>query len=196
MNCVELKDFVLIGHSFGGYICGNYALKYPDKIKKLIMLSPLGLKLTDVAIDESGETISKNNQQLNPTAFDEFPIVVQKGLSFIWERKISPFECFRFLGEPCMKEIITKYMEKRIEDEWERAIVGAYTYQIFMKENGTSEYAMLINFSKALQCYLPLGTSQKLASPDFPVPISIVMGDDDWMREVDLGASELIVMYN
>ena len=65
-----------------------------------------------------------------------------------------------------------------------------------MKENGTSEYALLINFTKALQCYLPLATPQKLADPDFPIPISIVLGDDDWMREVDLGASELVVMNN
>ena len=25
----DLKDFYLAGHSFGGYICGNYAIKYP-----------------------------------------------------------------------------------------------------------------------------------------------------------------------
>ena len=57
-----------------------------------------------------------------------------------------------------MKEIIKQYLSTRIKDEWEQTIVGAYTYQIFMKENGTSEYALLINFTKALQCYLPLAT--------------------------------------
>ena len=25
----DLKDFVLAGHSFGGFICGHYAAKYP-----------------------------------------------------------------------------------------------------------------------------------------------------------------------
>lgn len=25
----DLKGFYLAGHSFGGYICGNYAVKYP-----------------------------------------------------------------------------------------------------------------------------------------------------------------------
>jgi pimeloyl-ACP methyl ester carboxylesterase len=75
MNGKELKDFYLVGHSFGGYVCGNYALKYHTKIKKLILLSPLGLKLTDVAIDDSGDTISKMDYQ-NPTAFNEFPMVV------------------------------------------------------------------------------------------------------------------------
>lgn len=25
----DLNDFILAGHSFGGYICGHYAAKYP-----------------------------------------------------------------------------------------------------------------------------------------------------------------------
>lgn len=39
----DLKDFYLAGHSFGGFICGHYAIKYPQYIKKLLMLSPVGL---------------------------------------------------------------------------------------------------------------------------------------------------------
>ena len=39
----DLKDFILAGHSFGGYISGLYACKYPQHIKKLMMLSPAGV---------------------------------------------------------------------------------------------------------------------------------------------------------
>lgn len=39
----DLKDFILAGHSFGGYICGHYACKYPQHLKKLLMLSPVGV---------------------------------------------------------------------------------------------------------------------------------------------------------
>lgn len=39
----DLKGFYLAGHSFGGYICGHYALKYSHNIKKLLMLSPVGM---------------------------------------------------------------------------------------------------------------------------------------------------------
>jgi len=39
----NLIDFILAGHSFGGYICGHYAIKYPQHIKKLLMLSPAGV---------------------------------------------------------------------------------------------------------------------------------------------------------
>jgi len=39
----DLRDFYLAGHSFGGYLVCNYASKYPFYIKKLILLSPIGL---------------------------------------------------------------------------------------------------------------------------------------------------------
>jgi len=38
-----LTDFYLAGHSFGGYISALYALKYKQNIKKLLMLSPVGV---------------------------------------------------------------------------------------------------------------------------------------------------------
>ncbi len=40
----EFSNFYLIGHSFGGYISGNYATQYPQHIKKLILISPIGIR--------------------------------------------------------------------------------------------------------------------------------------------------------
>jgi len=37
------EKFILCGHSFGGYISGHYSKKYPEKIRKLILLSPFGV---------------------------------------------------------------------------------------------------------------------------------------------------------
>jgi len=34
----------LAGHSIGGYIAGNYAIKYFQRIKKLVLLSPIGVR--------------------------------------------------------------------------------------------------------------------------------------------------------
>jgi pimeloyl-ACP methyl ester carboxylesterase len=41
----DLKDFILAGHSFGGYVVGNYAIRFPQYIKKLLMLSPVGVSV-------------------------------------------------------------------------------------------------------------------------------------------------------
>ena len=39
----NIKDFYLAGHSFGGYIVGNYASKYHQYVRKLLLLSPIGV---------------------------------------------------------------------------------------------------------------------------------------------------------
>jgi pimeloyl-ACP methyl ester carboxylesterase len=40
---LNLKKFTVIGHSMGGGIALNFALKFPAKIKKLVLVSSLGL---------------------------------------------------------------------------------------------------------------------------------------------------------
>lgn len=37
---------IIAAHSFGGYISTKYALEYPERVKKLIMLSPFGVEST------------------------------------------------------------------------------------------------------------------------------------------------------
>jgi hypothetical protein len=61
---------------------------------------------------------------------------------------------------------------------------------------GTQEMALLINFDSGIHAYLPLGVASKLANPNFPVPISIVLGETDWVKICDDGASEEIVNNN
>jgi abhydrolase domain-containing protein 5 len=39
-----LENFHLVGHSFGGYLASFYALKYPERVDNLILLSPAGIK--------------------------------------------------------------------------------------------------------------------------------------------------------
>ena len=55
----DLKDFILAGHSFGGYVCGLYACKYHHNIRKLLMLSPLGVssKPENWSLEEELKTI-------------------------------------------------------------------------------------------------------------------------------------------
>eukprot|EP01033_Poteriospumella_lacustris_P010279 gene10279-7301_t len=36
----NLEEFTLAGHSLGGYLSGQYALKYPDRLNGLILISP------------------------------------------------------------------------------------------------------------------------------------------------------------
>lgn len=38
-----VEKMVLAGHSFGGYVAGCYAEKYPDRIDKLVLISAIGI---------------------------------------------------------------------------------------------------------------------------------------------------------
>lgn len=38
-----IERFTLLGHSLGGYLSFRYALKYPDRVNKLLMASPVGI---------------------------------------------------------------------------------------------------------------------------------------------------------
>ncbi|SCW00832.1 LAFE_0C12992g1_1 [Lachancea fermentati] len=39
-----LDKFVLVGHSLGGYLSCCYALKYPERVEKLVLVSPVGVE--------------------------------------------------------------------------------------------------------------------------------------------------------
>ena len=45
---VGLEKFILAGHSFGGYMSCQYAVKYSSYVTKLILISPLGFTKDDI----------------------------------------------------------------------------------------------------------------------------------------------------
>lgn len=39
---MNLKRFILLGHSLGGFLAASYAIKHPDCVKHLILADPWG----------------------------------------------------------------------------------------------------------------------------------------------------------
>jgi pimeloyl-ACP methyl ester carboxylesterase len=43
-QALQISPFVLVGHSFGGWVAASYALNYPADLKGLILLAPAGIR--------------------------------------------------------------------------------------------------------------------------------------------------------
>ena len=100
---MDLTGFYLAAHSFGGYLMGTYASLYPQHIRKLILLSPLGIK-------QRPENFTHKNMHY-PEGFG--PPNWAKGISQALWGKVVPANIARKVGSQKMiRSFITKYLNK------------------------------------------------------------------------------------
>ncbi|CCD27013.1 uncharacterized protein NDAI_0J01210 [Naumovozyma dairenensis CBS 421] len=65
----NIEKFNLVGHSFGGYFSFKYALRFPDSINKLCLVSPLGMESNIFSIHNKFEENKIYNVNLtDPTS--------------------------------------------------------------------------------------------------------------------------------
>ena len=108
----DLRNFVLAGHSFGGFVSGHYACRYPQHVKKLLLLSPFGVPKRDFTDSEFMDRydqikpVGKNNKKPPKFAFS----IVKK----VWTKKWSPFGLLR-KGPGCFASMmLNNWAKKRI----------------------------------------------------------------------------------
>jgi cardiolipin-specific phospholipase len=178
---MDLTGFYLAAHSFGGYLMGTYASLYPQHIKKLLLLSPLGIK-------QRPDNFQHKNM-FYPEGFG--PPNWAKGISEALWGKFTPANVARKVGtEKMIRKFIARYLNKhqQVPPE-EMAPLQELMYQIFVRP-GTTEKALFILFDCGLHAHQPLHSTARLENPDLPFPISIVFGDRDWMDS--RGARQII----
>jgi pimeloyl-ACP methyl ester carboxylesterase len=98
----NLTDFTLVGHSYGGYVAGTYASIYPQHVNKLILLSPLGLKIPPKNWNIEGMRFK------NDRGPPRWAISVSK---FAWGH-LTPFQVLRNLTESRVRRMLSQYVKK------------------------------------------------------------------------------------
>ncbi|KAL8320043.1 hypothetical protein RB597_006677 [Gaeumannomyces tritici] len=58
----KIERFTLLGHSLGGYLAVSYAVKYPGRLNKLILASPVGIPEDPYAASAQHEASTMSNE--------------------------------------------------------------------------------------------------------------------------------------
>lgn len=168
LNELGLTEFMLLGHSFGGYIAGCYAEKFPERVTNLLLLSPLGYspKAEGYSFDKA---ISKTKWGFR---------TVLKTIRYLWNKGITPASLLRLSG-PLSNKLVKAYTNKRLRnvpaDELEA--ITNYLEMINLLE-GSGEYALVHildggPWARSPLCYRLHGLS---------IPMLFLFGSYDWMN--------------
>lgn len=82
-----------------------------------------------------------------------------------------------------------------VKDSTEIDCVADYLYQTHMRPSDT-EHAVNILFNNQMAAEMPLGTTMKLASYMFDMPMSFIYGEHDWVCRIEEDVADVILTNN
>ncbi|KAL5557930.1 hypothetical protein UlMin_034141 [Ulmus minor] len=166
----NLSNFILLGHSFGGYVAAKYALKHPEHIKHLILVGPVGFT-------PESDAASERITQFTAT---------WKGavLKHLWESNFTPMKLIRGLG-PWGPNLVKKYTSARfgsystgtvLTDEESRLLSDYFYHTSAAKASG--ELCLKYIFAFGAFARMPL----LHRASNWKVPTTFIYGHEDWMN--------------
>ncbi|OLY78830.1 putative cardiolipin-specific deacylase, mitochondrial [Smittium mucronatum] len=190
---IEKMD--LLGHSFGGYMSSVYALKYPERVNKLILESPMGLPETPENIESflqtgtippksstQSSTVNEKADTRGSAILDRFRDasftyrMLLKGSTLLWKHDYTPQGILRMLGR-FGPNITKKYIGTfRTLNSEELLALSQYMYHISVQK-GSGEYSMGILLKPFAFAYVPLINRIN----NLTMPTYFLYGDRDWM---------------
>ncbi|XP_050305853.1 (Lyso)-N-acylphosphatidylethanolamine lipase-like [Anthonomus grandis grandis] len=159
---VKLDKFILLGHSFGGYLATSYAINHPDRVKHLILADPWGF--------------GEKPNDLKPKMWIRVLLVVLYPLTCL-----NPLATVRAAGPfgPALIKKLRGDIAARYEDSFEDTnVITDYIYQCNSQHpSGESAFHSYLNgfaWSKS-----PLiNRSDKI---DKNLPITVLYGEHSWV---------------
>jgi cardiolipin-specific phospholipase len=163
----KIERFTLMGHSLGGYMAVAYALKYPGRLNKLILASPVGIPEDPYAVsaempEPEDSTMQNEFTQDQDSAINGKPPAdgnnfmnkgpkdgtttprrpLPKWLTYLWDQNISPFSIVRWAG-PLGPKLVSGWTSRRFSHlpADEAQALHDYSYSLF-RQRGSGEYAL------------------------------------------------------
>lgn len=169
-----LDKMVLAGHSMGGYLSVAYTEKYPERVSKLILLSPVGVPQADE---------EKRAKQMAKASL-RFKALIGTVRTF-WRMGLTPMSVLRKMPEGKGKALVDGYVFRRmqlLEDE-EKTLLSGYFYNIGCLP-GSGEYCLQSILDVGVLAKEPL--VDRIPKLKLTSSIGMLYGAHDWM-DVDGG---------
>jgi abhydrolase domain-containing protein 5 len=166
-QALNLQNFVLMGHSLGGYVSSHWVRIKNPPLKMLYLLSPAGFTY-------------RNDAEINELA-RWYQIPLLKGYDYLLhDKKKNPLGWIPFAKEYFIKK---KFSGKRIampEDEAESAAKYLASH-IEKSECGERTVGVLLRYAKYSQYPICQILEEILKTRGFDYPITVIYGEKDWM---------------
>ncbi|KAM0003385.1 putative 1-acylglycerol-3-phosphate O-acyltransferase [Helianthus debilis subsp. tardiflorus] len=163
----NLDKFVLLGHSFGGYIAAKYALKHPEHVEHLILVGSAGFTSET---DHKSEWLTKFRATWKGAV-----------MNHLWESNFTPMKVLRGLG-PWGPNLVRKYTSARFGEgdmlnEEEAKLLTDYIYHT-LAAKASGELCLKYIFSFGAFARSPL----LQRASEWKVPTTFIYGFQDWMN--------------
>ncbi|KAK9066638.1 hypothetical protein SSX86_013961 [Deinandra increscens subsp. villosa] len=163
----KLEKFVLLGHSFGGYVAAKYALKHPERVQHLILVGPAGFTSET---DHKSEWLTKFRATWKGAV-----------MNHLWESNFTPMKVLRGLG-PWGPNLVRKYTSARFGEgetlnEEESRLLTDYIYHT-LAAKASGELCLKYIFSFGAFARSPL----LQRASEWKVPTTFIYGVQDWMN--------------
>jgi pimeloyl-ACP methyl ester carboxylesterase len=160
-QAVGLEKMTLLGHSMGGYIAGDYALHFPDRVSHLLLAAPFGFKKR--APSASADLVPR-----------QLPVYARAivGLG----KMFGPMSMVRGLGPlgPYLVRLRSKYDNGRYEFKDGR--VSEYIYHLIANCKGGDEAFLALNEGVGY-AVTPLSDFVQ----HLPMPVTLIYGEKDFI---------------
>lgn len=164
----KIDKMILAGHSMGGYLSVAYCEKYPERVEKLILLSPVGVPKQNQMVDAM-----RQNATFTRRLFLSF-------YTSMFENGTTPCSVLRTLPKSKSTQYVESYVKNRlpaISDPAEQDAVSKYLFYNAVLP-GSGEYCINRILNPNVIAKKPLVDR----IPHLKVPsVSCIYGSSDWM---------------
>ena len=172
----DIPRFILVGHSLGALLATNYAIAYPERVSKLVLASPAGLP------NKPKMEVEDQGWDFRATMFD-----------VLYSSNVVPQDIMRLYnmlpnerGQNAVRAAVGARFRALDMPSADLDVIAEYLYRITIgKKNGDYALNSLLEIQTRGEhrgVYARAPFEQMLMDLDSSIPVHIVYGDHDWMR--------------